>query len=93
MILLWAVAGLALLLAVVTYLIGRRTARKLEHLTEMYWQLKFEHGELRARVEPPAPPSSQVQTTFVPLAQLTGRSGDEPRPSTTADGGGSGGNP
>ena len=93
MILLWAVAGLALLVSVATYLIGRATARKLEHLTELYWQLKFEHGELKARLEPPAPSSPPPQTTFVPLAQLTGRRSDETRPAQQSGGGSSGGEP
>ena len=39
---------------------ARRTARQLAHVTEMYWQLKFDHGELKAkagpgRARPPAP--------------------------------------
>ena len=80
MILLWAVAGLALVLSVVSYFITRGTARKLEHMTEMYWQLKFEHGELKARLEPAAPPSAQARTTFVPLDSLTGRRPDDAGP-------------
>jgi hypothetical protein len=35
----------------------------------MYWQLKFDHGELKAKVDPSTPPP-QPKQTFVPLAGL-----------------------
>jgi hypothetical protein len=44
-------------------------ARQLALVTEMYWQLKFDHGELKARVDPAAPPP-QPRESFVPLTQL-----------------------
>jgi hypothetical protein len=70
-------AGVALLAAVAALVYARRLARRLEQLTESYWELRYEHGQLRARVnrldpttpaEPaaPAPPS----TTFVPLSSI-----------------------
>ena len=64
------VAMVALALAVVAYVISRRTARQLAQVTEMYWQLKFDHGELKAKVDPTAPPPPKAQQTFVPLTQL-----------------------
>jgi hypothetical protein len=36
----------------------------------MYWQLKFDHGELKAKVDPPKPATPEPQQTFVPLSQL-----------------------
>lgn len=64
------VAMVALLVAVVAYAQARRTARQLAQMTEMYWQLKFDHGELKAKVDPPAPAAPKPKETFVPLTQL-----------------------
>jgi hypothetical protein len=60
----------ALLVAVVAYVLARRNARQLAQLTEMYWQLKFDHGELKAKVDPPAPARPEPQQTFVPLSSI-----------------------
>jgi hypothetical protein len=49
---------------------ARRTARQLAQVTEMYWQLKFDHGELKAKVDPPSPAAPEPKATFVPLTQL-----------------------
>jgi hypothetical protein len=46
---LWLLALSALLMALVAFAHARRTARRLAMLEEMYWQLKFEHGELKAK--------------------------------------------
>jgi hypothetical protein len=67
---LWIVAALALALAVAALVYAQGLARKLAHVTEMYWQLKFDHGELKAKVDPAAPPVAQPKETFVPLTQL-----------------------
>ena len=67
------VAFAALVVAVVALALARRTARQLAHVTEMYWQLKFDHGELKARVDPAEPRPAQPQQTFVPLSRLTPR--------------------
>jgi hypothetical protein len=64
------VALVALIVAVTAYAQSRRTARQLAQMTEMYWQLKFDHGELKAKVDPTAPPPPKAQQTFVPLSQL-----------------------
>jgi hypothetical protein len=66
----WLLALSALLIAIVAFAHSRRMARKLAILEEQYWQLKFEHGELKAKVDPPAPSAPQPQQTFVPLTQL-----------------------
>ena len=47
---LW-LAFAAVLIATTAFVHARRAARKLAILEEQYWQLKFEHGELKARVE------------------------------------------
>jgi hypothetical protein len=74
--LLWLLTGADLVLAVVALLVARRQTKRLERLTESYWDLRYEHGQLRARVtrlepeqqaaaaeEPPA-------TNFIPLSSL-----------------------
>jgi hypothetical protein len=67
---LWIVTIAALLIAIVAYVQARRTARQLAQITEMYWQLKFDHGELKAKVDPPAPAAPPPKETFVPLTRL-----------------------
>lgn len=66
----WIVALAALVVAVAAYAQARRTARQLAQITEMYWQLKFDHGELKAKVDPSAPVPPKPRETFVPLTQL-----------------------
>jgi hypothetical protein len=79
----WLLIGAALLFAVGAFLRARRVARRLERLTESYWELRYEYGQLRARVtrlEPPVgePEPRELQeparapgaTHFVPLSSL-----------------------
>jgi len=54
MILLWLFTGAALLLALAAWQKARRTARRLEQLSQMYWELKYQHGELRVHLQRPA---------------------------------------
>jgi hypothetical protein len=74
---LWIVAGSGWLLALVALASARRAIRRLAQLTEQYWELKYEHGELKARVRALAPTAEEVdalrppvQQTFVPLTTL-----------------------
>lgn len=72
---LWLVTAAALLLAAASWVAARRAARQLRDLTQMYWQLKFEHGELKARVDralpdAAAPPRMPAGTQFVPLTSV-----------------------
>jgi hypothetical protein len=78
MTLLWAVTGVSLLLALLAWSKARRTARRLEQLSQMYWELKYQHGELRVQVQrltgeapagTPAPPRPPADG-FVPLTSL-----------------------
>jgi len=76
----WLVAGIALTVALAALVKARRLAKRLERLTESYWELRYEHGQLRSRVNrldpeqlpPPAadagPPAGT--TAFVPLSSL-----------------------
>jgi hypothetical protein len=67
---LWLFAALSLLVAMAALLHSRRTARQLAEVTQMYWALKFDHGELKARVDPPEPRAAAPQQTFVPLSSI-----------------------
>ena len=67
---LWIVAVTALAIALAALAQARRTAHQLAQMTELYWQLKFDHGELKAKVTPPAPSQPEAQQTFVPLSSI-----------------------
>ena len=67
---LWVVTVVALVIALAALAHSRRTARQLAEVTQMYWQLKFDHGELKAKVDPPEPKPAVPQHTFVPLSSI-----------------------
>ena len=46
---------LALGLAVAAHLRAQALTRRLDVLTELYWELKYDHGALKAQVTPPPP--------------------------------------
>ena len=73
---LWIVAVTALVAALAALGYARRTARQLAQVTEMYWQLKFDHGELKAKVDPAVPAPPEPKSTFVPLTRLRQGSGE-----------------
>jgi hypothetical protein len=65
-----AQAVLSFVVAVVARLRVRRPNRMLAQITELYWQLRYDHGELKAAVTPPSePPAPPAQ--FVPLGSIT----------------------
>lgn len=80
-----AIAGV--IVAITAYVHARRTARRLTMLEEMYWQLKFEHGELKAKVDPTAPPAPEPKQSFVPLIRLRSASAPESGGGTSSPGG------
>jgi predicted NodU family carbamoyl transferase len=74
---LWLVAGAALVAALVGWRQARATARRLQQLTQMYWELKYQHGELRQELERlatggavPEPPVSRPTEQVIPLSSL-----------------------
>jgi hypothetical protein len=67
---LWIVAVSALVVALAAWWHARRTARQLAEVTQMYWQLKFDHGELKAKVAPAEPAAPAPKQTFVPLSSI-----------------------
>ena len=78
MALLWLLTVAALVAGVAAWAKVRRLARRLERLTESYWELRYEHGQLRSRLnrldpdEPAGKPAaaSGGTTAFVPLSSL-----------------------
>jgi hypothetical protein len=79
LILQWVTTGLALLLALAALMRARSLSRRIERLSESYWELRYEHGQLRSRlaqledpgaVARPAPEPSAPGQTFVPLSSL-----------------------
>jgi hypothetical protein len=77
--LLWLLTVAALLTAAWALVRARRVTKRLERLTESYWELKYEHGQLRARVERLDPGAQAAPaeagpraggTAFVPLSSL-----------------------
>ena len=76
----WLLTGAAVLLAGAAFAKARRLAKRLDRLTESYWEQRYEHGQLRARVNrldpeqqaAPAPEGGPAPgaTTFVPLSSL-----------------------
>ena len=73
----WLLTGAALVLAGVAFLVARRQSKRLERLTESYWELRYEHGQLRARVNRLDPEQQQAAaaadepaTHFIPLSSL-----------------------
>jgi hypothetical protein len=74
---LWVLTAISCLIAVAALATARRVSRRLAQLAEQYWELKYEHGELKARVKAIAPTAEEVeasrpavQQTFVPLTSI-----------------------
>ena len=79
MIFLWLVTAASLVIALIALSQARRASRRLEQLTQNYWELKYQNGELRVQLQqltgestsvPPTPPAAQGRDSFVPLASL-----------------------
>jgi hypothetical protein len=76
----WILTSAAIAVAIIALAKARRAAKRLERLTETYWELRYDHGQLRARVakldpEAPAPTEGEpaakpAATNFVPLSSL-----------------------
>ena len=74
----WLITTAAAIAAVAAWTTARRLALRLERLTESYWELRYEHGQLRARLNrldpderlPADPARTTGATAFVPLSSL-----------------------
>ena len=77
---LWIVAGVALLAALAALGASRRASRKLDALSQSYWELRYDYTRLRSQVarldpeteepEAPPPPPPPGQVAFVPLSSM-----------------------
>ena len=81
MILPWVVAVAALVVAVLAWARTRRLAQRLDQLLQMYWELKYQQGELRVLLQrlsgdappasqPPLEPAARPPDWFIPLKSL-----------------------
>jgi hypothetical protein len=78
------IAVLAVLVAAAALLRARRLSRRVERLSESYWELRYEHGQLSARLArlegeggernasaaAPGVPLPPGTAAFVPLSSL-----------------------
>jgi hypothetical protein len=81
---LWGVAAIGLVVAVLALSSARRASRRLDALTQSYWELRYDYTRLRSQVsrldpeqaespsasagQAPAPASPAV--SFVPLSSM-----------------------
>jgi hypothetical protein len=71
-------AAVALLVALVALASARRARQRLDQLQQSYWDLRYEHGRLKAQVKRLDPEEAQEpdqtaapqSTTFIPLSSL-----------------------
>jgi hypothetical protein len=75
--LLWLISGVAVLVAAAALFQAGRVSKRLSRMSQSYWDLRYDHERLRARVEggtPPEPVRENVRpptgTTFVPLSSV-----------------------
>jgi hypothetical protein len=78
----WFLVGTSFIVAAAAILWARRISTRLERLTQSYWELRYEHGQLSARLarlEPSnetdagsegQPPQAPASTAFVPLSSI-----------------------
>jgi hypothetical protein len=79
----WLLTVVAIFVATVALIRARRANKRLERLTETYWELRYDHGQLRARLDrldpqtstspsggQGAPPAKPGSVNFVPLSSL-----------------------
>jgi hypothetical protein len=76
--LLWVTAAVALAVAVWSVLRARRLARKLDTLTQSYWELRYEFTRLRSQVarldpetEAPAAPAPAAAPPGQPVSFIS----------------------
>ena len=81
-------SGVALLVALVALARARRAGRRVEALTQSYWELRYDFTRLRSQVarldpgdpddapgDPPPAPQAQQGVTFVPLSSMKKKNG------------------
>ena len=77
-------AVVALLVALFALVLARRALRKLDALTQSYWELRYDFTRIRSQVarldpgeadEPEAAPQAPQGVTFVPLSSMKKKNG------------------
>ena len=68
--LLWVTASVAAVVAVASWVRARRLARKLEALTQSYWELRYDFTRLRSQVSRLDPETAEAAPP--PAAQPAG---------------------
>jgi hypothetical protein len=80
----WVVAGLGVLLALTALIWLRRVSRRLETLTQSYWELRYDYTRLRSQLsrldpeqpaEPEPPAVASPSVSFVPLSAIRKKDG------------------
>jgi hypothetical protein len=75
----WLAIGLVLGLALAAWMRARGLARRLDTLTQQYWELRYQHGQLRADLKRLMPESESPEPlvaaeappqSFIPLSSL-----------------------
>ena len=75
----WFVTGASLLVALLACWQTWRNARRLEQLSQQYWELKYLNGELRVKLQQASSesvpesqdrPAAHGRDSFVPLSSL-----------------------
>lgn len=74
----WILAGVALLVALMSLGAVRRVSRKLDALNQSYWELRYDYTRLRSQVaelgpdraSPPPEPPQPATVSFVPLSAI-----------------------
>ena len=77
----WVVAGIGLLLALVALAWVRRVSRRLDGLTQSYWELRYEYTRVRSQLsgldpdqasvpDAETPPPASPTVSFVPLSTM-----------------------
>jgi hypothetical protein len=76
---LWSIAVLALAVAAAALSSARRLARRLDAMTQSYWELRYDYTRLRSQVarldpeqpeEASPPPAPAASVSFVPLSSM-----------------------
>jgi len=79
---LWVIAGLAFLVAAVALASTRRLSRRLDAMTQSYWELRYDFTRLRSQVSRLDPdqgeeaaaaevtPAAASTVSFVPLSSI-----------------------
>jgi hypothetical protein len=72
-VLLWILLVATACLALVAHLKARSLARRLKQLTDQYWDLRYQHGELRAVVRRLDPETAKEEAEAAAARQAPGQ--------------------